>query len=101
LRQKLLKYILKECPKGDLTKYEKTHYTISCVFIFYQRYHLMENILYCLNSQSMDKEKFHIVLVEDKGGSEKGTDLKQKFADLNISYFAPDNGWGKMGFMNE
>jgi len=49
----------------------------------------------------MDKEKFHIVLVEDKGGSEKGTDLKQKFADLNISYFAPDNGWGKMGFMNE
>ena len=59
----------------------------------------MDNILYCLNSQSMDKDKFHIVLVEDKGGSEKGAALKQKFSDLNISYFAPDNGWGKMGYM--
>lgn len=99
LREKILKSILKTCPEGDLKSHENNQYRLSCVFIFFQRYHLMDNILHCLNSQSLKKDKFQIVLVEDKCGSIEGASLKQKFPGLKIDYFAPDHGWGKMGFM--
>lgn len=59
----------------------------------------MDNILHCLNTQSFKKQDFEIILVEDKGGSEQGHSFKDKFKDMNIAYFAPENGWGKMGYM--
>lgn len=99
MREKFLKSILKKCPEGDLKHHEINQYSLSCVFIFYQRYDLMDNILHCLNAQSFKKDTFEIVLVEDKGGSDEGAFLAQKFNKLNMSYFAPDTGWGKMGFM--
>ncbi len=37
--------------------------------------------------------------MEDRGGSVRGCCLKDKFHSLNIRYFAPENNWGKMGFM--
>ncbi len=101
LRKTILKYALKtRCPDGDLKIFEKFETVkISCVFIFYQRYDLMENILHCLNSQDLKKSDFETIIVEDKGGSKKGKALYKKFNEMNISYFAPDHGWGKMGFM--
>ncbi len=100
MRDKLLKLLLHKCPKGDLETHEsKSPLKLSCVFIFYKRFDLMSNILHCLNSQTLSKNKFEIILVEDKGGSEKGQSFQSLFKDLNISYYAPDYGWGKMGFM--
>ena len=99
MREKILKSLLKKCPQGDLTNSEKNSCCLSCVFIFYQRYDLMDGVLHCLNSQSLNKNQFEIVMIEDKGGSDEGISLVQKFSQLNISYFAPDNDWGKMGFM--
>lgn len=99
MRDKILKSILRRCPDGDLTDREENQYVLSCVFIFYKRYDLMDNILHCLNAQSLSPDKFEIVLVEDRGGSRKGEALAQKFPKLQFSYFAPDQGWGKMGFM--
>lgn len=99
MREKIIKALLKKCPLGDLTSFESDKYSISCVFIFYQRFHLMNNILHCLNAQVFNKKDFEIIIVEDKGGSKNGEALKSKFQELNIEYFAPDKGWGKMGFM--
>jgi GT2 family glycosyltransferase len=99
LREKILRFFLKNCPDGDLTQFEKDRIKLSCVFIFYKRYDLMSNILHCLNSQMFDKKDFEIILLEDKGGSKEGKILKNKFNLLNIKYFAPENNWGKMGFM--
>lgn len=59
----------------------------------------MENILHCLNAQDFPRQDFEIILVEDKGGSEKGRSLVEKFNAMNIVHFAPHQGWGKMGFM--
>ncbi len=99
MREKILKFLLKNCPKGDLHLFEKTRVKISCIFIFYQRYDLMDNILHCLNNQIFDNNEFEIILVEDRGGSARGQAFTDKFQSLNIRYFAPENNWGKMGFM--
>jgi GT2 family glycosyltransferase len=40
-----------------------------------------------------------VILVEDKGGSEEGRKLGDCFPGLNISYYAPVDGWGHMGYM--
>lgn len=100
MRETIVKLLLKESIKGDLkTPPKKNRYRVSCVFIFYSRFELMENILHCLNNQDMKNNDFEIILVEDKGGTEKGHALIEKFSDLNIAYFAPKSGWGKMGYM--
>lgn len=100
IREKLLKLLLKECPDGDITAFQQdSRYKISCNFVFYGRYDLMENILFCLDSQDFPKEDFEIILVEDRGGSDKGKCLLEKFPNMNITYLAPKEGWGKMGFM--
>ena len=59
----------------------------------------MKNALICLLNQHFDKTKLEIILVEDKGGTKKGRGLIDKFKALNISYYAPLNKWGKMGYM--
>lgn len=99
MREVILKAILKDSPKGDLRSFSKTDKKISCVFIFYQRFDLMGQILHNLNAQDMPKTDFEVVLVEDRGGSEKGAGLVSQFPDLDIRYFAPEGGWGKMGAM--
>lgn len=99
MREKLLRLLLKKCPAGDLADFKESTFTLSCVFIFYKRYELMENILFCLNSQNFDKKKFEVVLTEDRGGSKTGVSLAEKYPQMNIAYFAPKKDWGKMGFM--
>ncbi|MCD4676214.1 MAG: glycosyltransferase [Desulfobacula sp.] len=99
MRGKILKHLLKNCPKGNLNFFEKTLTKISCIFIFYQRHDLMTNILHCLNNQIFNQNEFEVILVEDRGGSERGRTFADKFQSLNIRYFAPEINWGKMGFM--
>ena len=99
MRETILKTILKDRPKGDLASFSKTETKISCIFVFYGRYGLMNQILHNLNSQDFTKNSFEVVLVEDRGGSETGAGLKGRFPALDIQYYAPGEGWGKMGFM--
>ena len=102
LREKILKFLFKfgDFPKGDLVDWNKKNkYKISCVFVFYKRIELIKNALSCLLNQNFDKVNFEVILVEDKGGTKEGEELRDKFKTLNISYFAPSNNWGKMGYM--
>ena len=100
MREKIIKYFLKDPPCGDLWDWpHHNNYKVSCVFIFYERIDLMKNILKCLDSQDFTHKSFEVILVEDRGGSEAGKSLKEKFHRLNISYFSPSHHWGKMGYM--
>ena len=100
-RTNFIKFIFKNIslPQGDLWHFENQNlYKISCIFVFWKRIFLMKNVLNCLVEQNFDKNKFEIILIEDKGGSKEGKNLANEF-DLNISYFAPSTNWGKMGYM--
>ncbi len=99
-REKILKKVLKNPPDGDLKEFmPEDKYKISCIFVFYKRIHLMEGILFCLDEQDFKKNDFEVILVEDRGGSEEGRALKDKFPALNICYYNPPSGWGLMGYM--
>lgn len=100
MREKILKILLKNPPKGDLWEWEKEDcYKISCVFVFWKRISLIKSILNCLLWQKFNKKNFEVILIEDKGGTELGRNLKDEFYSLNISYFAPSTNHGKMGYM--
>ena len=100
MRERILKCLLKKVPDGDLWDWSPNSvFKISCVFVFWKRIDLMKNILHCLASQNFCKESFEVILVEDKGGSEEGRRLKEDFNQLMISYFAPRNHCGRMGYM--
>jgi cellulose synthase/poly-beta-1,6-N-acetylglucosamine synthase-like glycosyltransferase len=76
--------------KGD-AKLENIKYSriISCVINFYGRINLLEGILYSLASQDLPKEKFEVLLVEDRGGTKEGREIARRFGDvLNVRYFA-------------
>lgn len=100
MRESIVKMLIKKPPLGDLIKFKRENrFKVSCVFVFYKRIDLMENILHCLCSQSINKKDMEIILVEDKGGSKKGRALVDAFPTLNIDHFAPVEKWGCMGYM--
>jgi GT2 family glycosyltransferase len=72
---------------------------ISCVINFYGRLHLLEGVLYSLFGQNFPKEKFEVILIEDKGGTKEGSDISKKFKPmLNIRYFTLSENYSKMGY---
>ena len=74
-------------------------YDISCVINFYGRINLLEGILYSLSEQNLSKENFEVILVEDRGGTEDGKNISEKFSNrLKIQYFALPENYGKMGY---
>lgn len=100
MRESVAKWLISNPPKGDLTESKsENRFLLSCVFVFYNRIDLMENILHCICSQSLGSKDMEIILVEDKGGSEPGRSLVDAFPTLNVSHFAPKTGWGIMGYM--
>ena len=100
LRRKIIKLFLKKIPEGDLKEYiAHNRYKISCIFTFFKRIHLMRQALLCLESQKFEKGDFEVILVEDRGGSSEGRSLIHEFPSLNISYYSPNKGWGRMGYM--
>lgn len=100
LRETLARLLIKNPQKGDLENFQVANrYAISCVFVFYKRMDLMSAILHCLDSQKVEKDDLEVILVEDQGGTYEGKSFSKHFPSLNISYFAPDNGWAHMGYM--
>ena len=72
---------------------------ISCVVNFYGRLDLLQGILYCLAAQQYPRDRFEVILVEDKGGTTAGKALALSFMDqLPVVYLALDNNYGKMGY---
>ena len=103
LRSKILIALFKLFPfslKGD-AKLDNIKYAcnISCVINFYGRINLLEGILYSLASQDLPKEKFEVLLVEDRGGTKEGREIARRFGDvLNVRYFALSEKFGIMGY---
>ncbi len=72
---------------------------LSCIINFYGRIQLLEGILFSLADQDMPKERFEVILVEDRGGTDEGRKIAGKFGHLlNMRYFPLLENYGKMGF---
>jgi glycosyltransferase involved in cell wall biosynthesis len=72
---------------------------ISCVINFYGRLDLLKGILYSLARQDFPREFFEVVLVEDQGGTDAGSEMCESFLDqFQIVYRALDKNFGKMGY---
>lgn len=103
MRQAILKWLYKLFPfdlKGDCTVPPASDgIRISCVINFYGRLDLLEGILWSLAQQCYPREKFEVVLVEDRGGTEEGRNLAEDLSPLlPIVYLPLDANYGKMGY---
>lgn len=101
-RLKILTLLNKISPlnlKGDAKIGNKTEYDLSCIINFYGRTELLKNILSCLAEQDIDKDRFEVVLVEDKGGTEDGASIADLYSKhLNIKYLTLTQNYGIMGY---
>lgn len=103
LRTRLLRLLYKFFPfnlKGDgwFSNGEPT-VKLSCIINFYGRINLLEGILYSLLEQDILRKDFEVILVEDKGGTEEGKKIAQRFSEfLNIKYFPLTENYGLMGY---
>ncbi|QWR78833.1 glycosyltransferase family 2 protein [Candidatus Magnetomonas plexicatena] len=72
---------------------------VSCVINFYGRIDLLEGILYCLVEQDLPKDRYEVILVEDRGGTSEGFAAYNKFKDkMNVSYYSLSEKYGMMGY---
>lgn len=71
---------------------------ISCLINFYGRIDLLEGILYSLVDQDLAKERYEVVLLEDRGGTHEGRNTAERFQTmLTIKYVSLSEQYGKMG----
>lgn len=87
-------------PPGDAKMSEEPlGYVLSCIINFYGRIGLMENILSCLAEQTLPKEHFEVILVEDRGGTQEGKTLAERFGNvINVRYLPLPKHFGVMAF---
>ncbi|MBF0473935.1 MAG: glycosyltransferase family 2 protein [Nitrospirae bacterium] len=102
LRSALLQGLNKIFPfslKGDLEiSSEIKGVELSCLINFYGRIDLLSGILFSLSEQYLDKKKFEVILVEDRGGTDEGRAIAEKFKRrLNIRYFVVTENYGILG----
>jgi len=72
---------------------------LSCVINFYGRVDLLRGIVSSLAGQDYDKNRFEVVLVEDRGGTEEGRAVFREFGPvLNSAYYAVGEKFGVMGY---
>ena len=58
-----------------------------CIINFYGRTELLKNILSSLAQQDIEKKRFEVVLVEDRGGTKEGKNITEEYGEiLNIHY---------------
>jgi len=71
----------------------------SCVINFFGRLDFLGGILHSLAAQDYPRERFEVVLVEDRGGTEAGRAFCKSFRDrLNVVYRPLDKDFGHMGY---
>jgi GT2 family glycosyltransferase len=72
---------------------------ISCIINFYGRLDLLAGILFSLAQQRFPRERFEVLLVEDRGGTPEGRRCADEFAGLlTIRYLPLDANFGRMGY---
>ena len=72
---------------------------ISCVINFFGRLDLLAGILYSLAGQTMPRDLFEVIMVEDRGGTDDGRRCAEDFSSsLQIRYIPLDRNFGKMGY---
>lgn len=72
---------------------------ISCIINFYGRLDLLEGILFSLLQQDFAKNRFEVVLVEDREGTDAGKALADRFGKiLQVRYYPLDKNFGMMGY---
>lgn len=72
---------------------------ISCVINFYGRLNLLQGILFSLAEQQYPRDRFEVILVEDRGGTAAGRNMASNFSDhLPVIYLPLDANFGKMGY---
>lgn len=103
LRNHILRRLYKLFPfelTGDQELYpEAKGPAVSCVINFYGRVELMRNILTCLSDQSLSKNNFEVVIVEDRAGTKEGKGLAREYKkNLNIKYYVLEENFGIMGY---
>lgn len=103
MRQFALRWLYKLFPfdlRGDCAvPPAQSEIQISCVINFYGRLDLLSGILYSLSQQNYPRNKFEVVLVEDRNGTDAGRRMADRFKDhLQIIYCPLDDNYGKMGY---
>lgn len=72
---------------------------VSCVINFFGRLDLLSGILHSLAVQTMPRDLFEVVLVEDRGGTDDGRRCAESFSSsLQVRYIPLDGNFGKMGY---
>ena len=103
MRKRVLQTLQRYCPsdlRGDCAVAAATEgIVLSCIINFYGRINLLEGILYSLQEQNFPRERFEIVLVEDRGGTEEGRRAAERYAkELPVRYLPLDQNFGQMGY---
>ena len=103
MRRTILKSLYKMSPfdlRGDcLVPPARDDIVVSCVINFYGRLDLLSGILHSLAQQDYPRERFEVVLVEDRGGTPEGRAMAEEFsATLPIVYLPLDKNHGLMGY---
>ncbi len=102
LRERIIAFIgaHRSFPRGDFVPRDREpSCDISCIINYFDRFHLMENILSCLTEQTLPRDRFEVILVEDRGGSDEGRALAERFQTrLPIVNRPLPEHFGKMGF---
>ena len=84
---------------GDAEIKVSNEYDISCIINFYGRTELLKNILSSLAQQDIEKKRFEVVLVEDRGGTKEGKNITEEYGEiLNIHYITLKQNFGIMGY---
>lgn len=72
---------------------------ISCVINFYGRLDLLAGILYSLTQQRFERDRFEVILVEDRNGTDAGRRMAEEFGNhMQTVYLPLDRNFGKMGY---
>ena len=84
---------------GDAEIGSEVKYDISCIINFYSGTELLRKILYCLKEQDLDRRRFEVLLVEDRGGTPEGEKVASEFSNyLNLKYLTLKDNFGIMGY---
>lgn len=72
---------------------------ISCIINFYGRLDLLAGILYSLVQQRFERDRFEVILVEDRNGTDAGRRMAEEFGKhMQTVYLPLDRNFGKMGY---
>ena len=102
-RSRILLFLYKLFPfklEGDAELSQAPpRFAVSCVINFYGRKALLRNILTCLSEQGLPKDRFEVILAEDRGGTQEGKEITQEFErKVDMRYFTLRENYGVMGY---